>query len=222
MWPLPPINDKHLYITLHQDHLSCYWVTSQDNTAFIEAHQHYDIPFLSPDVMYNQTAIQRMINAFITEHNLAYCYCHYVLHAPFIHEQLLPHIKGSAQLEELIQDQHIHMYYDYDYIGPYNEQFLFYVCSMAQPMLLQLKMMHKQLPCYLQSVSSSFSVQFNLYKHLHASYNQTHLIESIDKEKIIITSLFSPELLQLHVRSKKEYEYDHDLVYVLGSFLGSL
>lgn len=223
MWPLPPINNKHVHILLHPDHVSCYWITKNKNReACIEAFQQYDIPFLSDDIIYNPTFLQQIITTFIKEHNLQYAYCHYVLHKPFIHEQLVSHTNSYAKLKDLTNQHNAHITYDYSYIGPYEDRFLFYLCSISQPLLLQLKMLHMRMPLYLQTVYSSLTTQCNLYTHVHRSrYNQTQLIQAIDQEEISIKDLFSLELLQKYIQTKCPEAYDTNLVYVIGSFLGS-
>lgn len=72
MWPLKPISHTFVGITITSQHLTCTWVA---NSVLKTYEQH---PFHNYEVMqgvlYNPSALQSMIRAFLHAHNLANAY----------------------------------------------------------------------------------------------------------------------------------------------------
>ncbi len=223
MWPLPRLTKNSIQIIVGPEHIACYWITSDTNKKHIQiqAEQRFELPVAAEAVIYNPTAIQHTINSFINTYNLHYAYSYFVIDKPLAHEQLIHHANSYAHLEDLITTAPHCMHYEYCYVGPDADRSLFYVCSIAQSLLLQLKTLHTNLSLYMQSIRTPLSIQFDLYKHLHPQFSQTQLIKAIDKEQLQIKSLFSTNLFKQYLEAVPDTG-NTDLVYALGSFLGSL
>lgn len=216
MWPLPTLSLKHIHIIIEPEAVSCYYITQQDEQLCPEAYEQYKLPPITTSIISNPTALKNAIFTFITTHHLQNSSCHIVLTAPLAQEQLLNHHNSYAQLHHLIEaDSMIH--YNHTYIGPDKDLFLFYVCGIPETLLLQLKMIFIQLPLHLQTISSPLNMQYECYKKIHGShFNQTQLIQAIDKEKMMIKNILSSPLFQQQKRT-----IDKNLLYAIGSFIGS-
>lgn len=215
MWPLPTLNHKHVHIILGPQAISCYYIAQHNQQLLPEMYEQYELPPITTSIIHNPTALKHAIFTFITTHHLQNSFCHIVLAAPLIQEQLLSNHNSYAELHDFIKpDSMVH--YTHTYIGPDENLFLFYLCGIPHILLLQLKLIFMQLPLHLQTISSPLHVQYECYKKIYGpNLNQTHLIQSIDKEKISIKNIFSSPLFQ------QQKTIDENLLYAIGSFIGS-
>ncbi len=222
MWPLPRLTKNSIQIIVGPEHIACYWITSDHNEHIqIKAQQRFELPVAHEAVVYNPTAIQQSIHSFITEHSLQHAYSNVVIDKPLVNEQFIHHINSYAQLEDLMNPAPYCTHYEYCYVGPDKDQSLFYVCSIAQSLLLQLKILHTNLSLYIQSIRTPLGIQFDLYKHLHGSqFSQTQLVQALDKEQMQIKNLLKNDWLQRYLGTVPD-AVNTDLVYALGSFLGA-
>lgn len=218
MWPLPPLNHKTVHIIVKPEQASCYYINQNSNQQpYVVASQQYELSTITPNIMHNPTVLQQAINSFLSANELQHSFAHIVLCRPLIEEQLVRHHNSYAQLEDLITVDR-QMDYHHSYIGPDGQQFLFYISGIARPLLLQLKMLPNHIPLHLQTVRSPLSTQYECYNKLHASnFNQTQLVQDIDKEKIMIKNIFSSQLFA----HDKTTQFDENLLYAIGSFIGS-
>lgn len=216
MWPLPALNHKHIHLIIQPHAISCYYIKQHDEQLLSDAHEQYDLPPINASIMHNPTALKAAISNFITTHHLQNSFCNIILRAPLIQEQLVNHHNSYAQLHNLIEPDHM-IHYTHTYIGPDENLFLFYVCGIPKILLLQLQLILMQLPLHLQTISSPLHAQYACYKKIHGSHiNQTQLIQSIDKEKIMIKNILSAPLFQ-----QQKMATDENLLYAMGSFIGS-
>ncbi len=222
MWPLPRLNNKSIQIILGPEHIACYWIQSDTNKQIqIQAAQRFELPIATDTVIYNPTAIQQTINSFIAEHKLTNAYSYFVIDTPLTHEQLIHHTNSFAQLDDLVA-RSVATHYGCCYIGPDADQSLFYVCSIAHALLLQLKALHTHLPLNMQAVRTPLTTQLDLYKHLqNAQFSQSQVVQAIDQERMLIKSLMQHEQVQRYFKKIPDTSTT-DVIYALGSFLGSL
>ena len=223
MWPLPRLTKNSIQIIVGPEHIACYWITSDTNKHIqIKAKQRFELSVAAEAVVYNPTAIQQSIDSFINTYNLHYSYSHFVIDKPLVNEQLIHHTNSYAHLEDLMNTVPYATHYEYCYVGPDADQSLFYVCSIAQSLLLQLHILHANLPLYMQSIRTPLSIQFDLYKHLHGpQFSQAQLIKAIDREQMQIKNIINNDLFKQYLDTMPN-SVNTDLVYALGSFLGSL
>ncbi len=222
MWPLPRLTKNSIQIIVGPEHIACYWIRSDTNKHMeIKAEQRFELPVAAEAVVYNPTAIQQSINLFITEYSLQHAYSHFIIDKPLVHEQFIHHTNSYAQLADLIIPELHRTRYEYFYVGPDKDQSLFYVCSIAQSLLLQLQILHTNLSLYMQSIRTPLSIQFDLYKYLHGpQFSQTQLVQAVDKEQMQIKNLLKNDQLQRYLGTTPD-TVNTDLVYALGSFLGA-
>jgi hypothetical protein len=224
MWPLPTIKNEHIQVVLHQNNISICWIKPAISyPAKLQMYEQYEIPMSDSVLMYNSTALRDCIRAFAHNHNLHDAYISFILGTDLIEEQIIKHAKSDPTSHELIGQKEKHKRYYDRYIGPYENHYLFYVCTAAHPLILQLQMLNMQLPLHVHHISPPLSVQITLYKHLHKdTFNQARLAQEVNQNDASIPSIFSLEFLRRCLKTDRPVTHDDlNLFYALGSFFGA-
>lgn len=223
MWPLPPINNKHFQVILHQQRITFAHIEStQTPRAHLKIHEVYEAAIGTQKLMYNPKVLHDYILSFLNKNKLHYSYLNFVLGPDLVEERIVQYPTSHATLHDLLGQLEKNNHYYMDYIGSRGDHFLFYVCIAAHSLMLQLQLINMQLPIHIQRLSPPMSVQCALYKHLHgSSFNQSQLALDIDIQNVRIPSVFSSEFLHRRLKTHCPVtDNDHDLLYALGSFFG--
>lgn len=221
MWPLPKISNKHIHLIVHQEQLLCYYIHKAETVAHAHIiYEQFDIPPITETLIYNPSSIIQAIKLFITKHHLEHAYSHLVIAKPLAQEQLIVHSQAHAQLQDLISPSHMLHYY-YHYIGPHKDASLFYVCGIHRTLLFQLHIIHTHLKLHMQAVRPPLSVQYDVYTYLYpAQTSLAAVAQAIEPKTISFTKLFESTSLH-HSMRHNDTIYNKNLVYALGSFIGS-
>lgn len=224
MWPLPAIKNEHIQVVLNQNNVSIYWIKPAISyPAKLQTYEQHEIPMSDSVLMYNSTALRSYIRTFADNHNLNNAYISFILGADLIQEQIIKHSKSDPTPHELIGQKEKHKRYYDRYIGPYEDHYLFYICTAAHPLILQLQMLNMQLPLHVHHISPPLSVQITLYKHLYKdTFNQARLAQEVNQKNASIPSIFSLEFLRRSLKTDRPITHDDlNLFYALGSFFGA-
>lgn len=221
MWPLPKINNKSIHLIIHQDQLFCYYIHKAATLAQTDiVCEQFDIPLITEALIYTPMSLIQAIKSFITKHHLEHAYSYLVLTKPLIQEQLVTYTQAHAQLQDLISPSPELQYY-YHYIGPLQEASLFYVCGIHHTLLFQLQAIHAHLKLHMQAVRPPLSVQYDIYTYLYPLQTSLATVaQAIEFETISFTKLFESRSLH-NSMSYNDTTYNKNLVYALGSFIGS-
>lgn len=222
MWPLPQLKNEHIHLVLRQDRAVCARFVREGAFTHLQDYRAYDLAQASPQLLFNSTELHTVINDFINTFNLQAAYLHIVLASDLVQERLVRHTKSDATLAELdVVD--MHSAYQLQYIGPHEDAFLFYICSISQAFKLQLALLHHRLPVHMHRVVSPLHVQIEAYKCIAAPiFSQARLVQELHMQKVQIPSVFSPEILRRLIKIKSDVSFVHeDIVYAWGSFLGA-
>lgn len=209
---------KPIYSVLQSDKLSCYVIDAKHG---LQAYAHFEIPSITDGVIHNISSLEEAFYSFVQTNKLRHAYNYLVLCKPLMQEQFIQHADSGAQLNDLIKTEY-HAAYHYRYIGPHHNQFLFYLASMPQSLLLQLKIVHHKARISLQEVRSPLSAQHELYTACHgAAISQGELVQMLDKETIEIKNIASHPYFKQYIPHDLAHEYNETFLYALGSFIGS-
>ncbi len=217
MWPLPPISNKAVHIILHPEKLICYYIAWQKDMLQV-SQQQFDLN-IDEIILYNPTGLVQAIYTFIKQYKLSHAYSYFVICKPLMTERIIDHINSHAQLEDLIEPTY-HMHHQHQYLGPHQKKYSFYICSISKALLFQLKIIHNRLPLYLQAIRPALSVQYDVYEQLQRKpISQAQLVDAIDHQTLEIKELLATQPLYNKINTK--ITYDKNLMYALGSFIGS-
>ena len=225
MWPLPRLKHEQIHIILGTEQVSCNWITKESGSypATLKAHVRYDGPLTSQTTLFNPTLLKTYLYDFLLRHELENAFAYIVLQQPLVNECIIPHNKSNAQLDDLIDERLWHTRYTSGYLGSDDQQFLYYVCTIAEQLLCQLQVVCTQLPLHVVRISSPLNIQLQLlHQLLGKAFVHTRIVGALDTSHACIPSVFSLELIRRCLQiSRPIHINDTDILYALGSYLGS-
>lgn len=218
MWPLPRFSHKQLHTIIQPTGIDCYYMAKDNNLiATVVAHKHYEVNLAADNLIYNITALTVPLTDFVNIHNLHAAYHYITVMRPFIDEKIIMHNTNHATLHELLEPK-MHTHYTYHYLDTDKNYFLFYLSSIAQPLLLQLKLIHARLDLHLQAIFTPFELHMKLHHYLQP---QQQLASLIDNATVTIKQLETREFVQQYMQHHHEHTNTEQLLYALGSFIGA-
>lgn len=199
MWPIHPIRNKHVALTLSPSALTCSWWDALE-TEHPELKAYQRIPLTkaeySDGVIYNPTALKNIIEQFLTTHNLHNSFIHLAINSPRCIERIvtLPHsspVYTDFQLPELKKCS-----WNYHYLYPFEHEFAFYVCGLPRELIAQYKLLALTIPLNIIMLTTGHIALFTVYKKLFSSsFRQSQLAADMMQQNHSLHRYFTPEMI---------------------------
>lgn len=223
MWPLPQLKNEQIHLVIYADRAVCVRFVHDGSCLRLQDYRAYCITPGDAQSLCNIAELHDCITDFVTTFNVRAAYLSIVLTADFLQERLVHHVKSDALFEELLGKPEMHTAYQLQYVGPYEDGFLFYICGVSQALRLQLQLLFHRLPLHMHRVISSFHAQTEVYKHtMKSTFSQARLVQELHVERVHIPAVFSPEVVCKSIKIEPGISFvQEDIVYAWGSFLGA-
>jgi hypothetical protein len=162
MWPLPKIRNEYITVSLSPTQIICAWLGPHDPYPLMLKAYHaasIDAP--------TATIIEDHLHQFIKTHQLSHAFLRIALATPHLHEQLMRMACATPTIQELSTSDLKKMMWDYRYLHPLDDnQYLFYVCGIAQPTLFMHQLIAHKTNLHLATLTSSYMALLQSYRTL--------------------------------------------------------
>jgi hypothetical protein len=207
MWPLPPIKNTFVSIIATPEQLVCCSLKQSNKRAPFLLTGYQRIPLhkmeLAANALFNPTAIAQHIKIFLSDYNHQNAFVSLAITSPHINEQyiVLPHASPTPDQFDLPHKKHV--IWDYQYLYPNEEgKFVFYVCSMQRPLLLQYQLLAHNARINLTDITTQHIATLQLYRYFYGpAFRQTQLAVDISKYNNDLSQFFTRDALAriLHI-----------------------
>lgn len=160
MWPLPPIRDEYVAVSINPTYVTCAWLkTSKKYPLILNAYSHFPIDTSS------SLTIEHAINQFVSRYNVQHSSLGIAIAAPDIHEQLVRLFHATPSAKDFASPILAKMLWDYRYLHSLEDnQHLFYVCGITRPMVFTYQLLSYKAKLHLTSLTSSYMALLYAYK----------------------------------------------------------
>jgi hypothetical protein len=202
MWPLPPLKNELVSFIFDQDHLACVWLRqtkAQPPLLTLQAYQRVTLENMCDQAsITNPTGIVKHINAFLHDHRIDNSFATFALSPSHITQKYitLTHATPTPTDFALTTEQHINWEYDYLYPTDTNK-YVFYLCGINHPILLQYKLIAMRTSMNLLSISTQDIALLQVYQHMHGdAFRNTQLALDMIAHDNKPQALFTDESIQ--------------------------
>ncbi len=200
MWPLPPLDKQFVAITIQPHHLSCSWIQRSHKKApfLLRAYKRFSLQNLELEklILFNPTSIKKYITTFLSTHQLHNAFIAFSLSGPNIIEQFIALQTANPTPDNFSVQKADNILWEYEYVYPRDHQFIFYVYSMPQAILLQYQLLSIAAHLNIIAIIPQRRVLLSLYKFLYGSaFRQAQLAVDMTRHHNMIEYLFTPDLL---------------------------
>lgn len=159
-------------IVLSPHNIACGWIQQSKHNQPLTLRAYERTPlhgYLDAHTIFNATALGNLITAFLIKHRIKNPSLSCAFASPLVTERLTTKTHATPDPSSLIMTHTQHTLWDYYYLYPTdNDAYVFYVCAVTQPLLLQYKLMaiNHQLP--IATTTSQTAALLHLYRYIHA------------------------------------------------------
>jgi len=162
---------EHVVIVLSAHNLACGWLQNNNKQRGFVLRAFEKMSFngyVDDDSMHNTTAIGTYIVGFLERHRIKDARISCALTRPLVSERLTIKSYPTPEPRELMMTHAPHTLWDYYYMYPTDvDTYVFYVCAVAQPLLLQYKLMAFKYNLSLLITTSQTAALFQLYRYMY-------------------------------------------------------
>lgn len=175
MWPMFAFAHKFVAIFFTEDALSCYWMEKTDQGAApltLRAYKSYPLNNLELEhlILFNPTVIKKHITSFLQEHDLSDAFVAFALQGPAVTEQFIAMPTSTPHRTDFTISNSAHVLWEYRYLYPNDDgQFVFYVYSVPQSVVLQYKLLAIAMQCNLITMTTQTMALLSAYQHMFGS-----------------------------------------------------
>ncbi len=225
MWPLAPIKNELVTITLSPQYITCSWIQPHNKrTPFaLAAYQKTALDHLELEqsIIFNPTKIQQYINNFLEQYNLNNAFVACSCAGPGIREKIITLNIASPKPKDLTSAGLKKIMWDYRYLHPvHNNQFAFYVCGISRELLFQYKLLAIALGINLTTITTEFMALLHLYKYLYGNaFRYSQLAIDMQKHNNKLEKNFTHETIRrmLHISSDITLDLYQEAPFLLKS-----
>lgn len=202
------LHDHLVTIAIKPHQIQCSIVAKNDRTQKITllACETNPIDNLACEQLnlFNPTWIEKIIRSFLQKHNAQNYFVACTLRGPHMFEEYIVGKNPLHSLDALITKKDHHAY-DSECLYPLdNQQSVFYVCGISQPLLLQYKLLAHRLKLRLLSITTETMALLHLYKYFYGNaFRSTQLALDMMRHHNIIEQFFSPDTMHRLIDIKK-------------------
>ena len=220
MWPWRN-NNKQLHLVLADHHLHAFIFSDKHSQIFLDAHHAWPLCFAADAALLPTQRIIDDLRTFITAQQYD-GYCHITIDTPYVQQSFCTHTSSTASPQELTNSLP-EQYYQATCIGAADQQYVFYLASIARPLLLQLQIIQTCLPIHPAAIEPPFHAQCTLFAQmLGSAYNQARVLQECDAQTMRITPVFSREFITRILSNAQAYLHiGTPLVIALGAYKGT-
>lgn len=162
MWPLPPIRDEYIAVSINPTYIACAWLkTSKKHPLILNAYSHFPIDLPSSII------VEQTIKQFVSQYNIHYSSLGIAVAAPDIHEQLIRLSHATPSIKDFANSTLAKMLWDYRYLHSLDDnQHLFYVCGIARSTMFTYELISHKSELHLTSLTSSYMALLYAYRTL--------------------------------------------------------
>jgi len=199
MWPLPPLDEQFVAITIQPHHLSCSWIQRSHKKAplLLRAYKRFNLQNLELEklTLFNPTNIKKYITTFLSTHQLDNAFVACSLSGPNIVEQFIPLQTANPTPDNFSIKKEENILWEYEYIYPRDHQFIFYMYSIPRAILLQYQLLSIAAHLNIISIIPQRRVLLSLYKFLYGTaFRKAQLAVDMTRHHNMIEYIFTPDL----------------------------
>lgn len=148
-------------------------------------------------VFFNPTSIGTALSSFLKEYNIPNPTVSCAFTSPLVTERLTTKAHATPHPGTLIMPHTQHTLWDYQYMYPTDtNEYVFYICAVTQPFLLQYKLMAIKHQLHLLTTTSQTAALLQLYRFVYAdAFRSTQLGFDMKRCNNNPELLFSSEML---------------------------
>ena len=191
MWLLPKIKNNHLFLVLHPDRITCATFAQEGARSMVQAFRSEPCAVVDDSLLYDSRGLQARVLAFISDYNLTNAYVTVLLGKHLLHESIVDHPKYGADLSDIVPVPLRHIFYSHTYLGPVDDQGIYYLCTISQALMLQIKIACHSLPLHMRAITGPFSAQIAAYIYLAGkNFSSVRLAQEVDRAAVMIPSVW--------------------------------
>ncbi len=204
MWPLPPFNKRCIIIHFSPLAITCSWFEQEHQKIFLKAYQTNKLENLELErlLIFNPSRISSMIQSFLKKHNLKNSYSVFCLSGPCVKEQFvtsqfcaLDKVSQYENRAQYVVDMD-HLIWDYVYLYPKDERFVFYVAGIRPEIIFQYQLLALHNKLKLISISSETMGLLALYKKCKGTeFRHSQLGTELTQYNNNVLNLFDENML---------------------------
>lgn len=161
----------HATVVLSKNSLACGWLEQSKHSKQIKLHAYEKTSLSShigADGFFNPTAIGSVITNFLKTYSIKNATISCAFASPLVTEKLVTRSHATPDPNTLIIAPTQHTLWDYHYLYPTDtNEYVFYVCAVTQPLLLQYKLMAINHKLSLLTTTSQSAALLQLYRYIN-------------------------------------------------------
>jgi hypothetical protein len=212
MWPLPSINQKHVYLTIFPQELICADLSHAKNQLSVRAFKK--IPISAQSTL---PIVLKEIKDFLRIHNLQNSYAHIALMPPLIYENCFILSKASASFNDFNLPEFKKMKWNYSYLHPAEEnKHSFYFSAIPSSLLFYYQLIALAAQSHLLQITTHYVCLIHAYKKIYgAAFRQTQLATDLQRTSYNIEKIFSTDSLARLIKIPPLLKYEKEKLALL-------
>lgn len=201
IWPLPPLKNEFLALSISSNSFACGWLCASqlpNKQLHLKAYISKQI-----DSRITGNIINKELKCFTESYNLTHSFMSIALHSPFVHEELIRLSHASPSSNDFNSQTLKKMYWEYRYLHSLdNGQHLFYVAGIARELLFTNQLLAYTQNLNLLCITSGYMSLIAAYKALFGpSFRKSQLAIALAKSEYNIENCMHNDSLSrlLHI-----------------------
>ena len=214
MWPLPPIRDEYIAVSISPTYIACAWLkSSKKHPLILNAYSHFPIDTPS------SVSIEQTINQFVSHSNIQHSILGIAITAPYIHEQLVRLSHATPSVKDFACPTLSKMLWDYRYLHALDDnQHLFYVCGITRPTVFTYQLLSYKTKLNLTRLTSSYMALLYAYRTLFGpAFRQSQMALDMVRTDYQIENALSLDSIArlLHIPAHVSIDLSHEKIPLL-------
>jgi len=174
MWPIPTLERKFVSVLFFPDALVCCWmVRTKSGKASLKVCAYKRYPLTTELVhlmIFNPTLIKKYITSFLEQYDLQDAFVAFALHGPLVTETFTAMPTSTPHRADFgITSGAKSTLWHYQYLYPYDGQFIFYTYTVPRVLILQYQLLAIAAQCNLLMMTTHTAGLLSTYQHIFGS-----------------------------------------------------
>lgn len=219
MWLLPKKQSDLVTISCSDTAIACAWMCPRKEKLTYELKAYKRITLdrfeLTNGYIHNPTSIENHITSFLTKHNLKNAFIAIALRGPMIYESIATLPTTVADPADIVLPKKQQQIWSYRYLySQENAQATFYICSVAQSLLFQYKLLAIRQRLNLIGITTVSMAHLHAYTYGYGvAFRHSQLAYDMARCKNRIDDLVCPDVIRRRLIIPTRYvnDIEHEL-----------
>ena len=223
MWPIPALEQKFVTVLFSPEAVVCSWIEADHgvNALTLRAYKRYPLNNLELThlTLFNPVLIKKYISSFLQQHNLVNAFVIFILHGPSLVEQFIAMPTSTPHRADFGIANNASVLWEYRYVYSNDQgQYVFYVYSVPQSLILQYKLLAIATQCNLITITTQTMALLSAYKNIFgAAYRRSQLAVDMMRCNNNVIEIITADALRRMVSGTSSIETADYLSYAAAA-----